>query len=79
MSTISVSEELLKCLEDNAQSLSEMNLQMQSLYETVKLAKDSKDKRQLMQVYKQMYDAYGRNVESFEAIIKEIRKQVKDA
>ncbi len=66
---------LIEKLEECSQYLAETNLQFQSLYDVIKSVKNAKDREELMYVYKQSYDALGRNVKSFNNLIRVVEGQ----
>ena len=69
---------LVEKLEECSQHLTETNIQFQSLYDVIKKVKNSKEREELMYVYKQSYDALGRNVKSFNSLIRVVERQAKN-
>lgn len=69
---------LVEKLEECSQNLAEINTQFQSLYDVIKAVKDQKDREKLIYVYKQSYDALGKNVKSFNNLIRVVEGRTKD-
>ena len=58
-----------------SRNLSEVNAQIQTLYDVIKKVKNQKDREELIYVYKQAYDELGKHVKSFNNLIRVVEKQ----
>ncbi len=79
METSDTEKLFIEKLEECSQHLTETNTQLQSLYDVIKDVKDSKEREELMYVYKQSYDALGKNVRSFNNLIRVVERQAQHA
>lgn len=70
---------LVNNLEDCSCSLNELNTQIQTLYDVIKIIKDQKNYSELMQMYKQVYDSLGKHVESFNNLIRVVEGHINNA
>jgi len=76
---IGSSNSLIDSLEECTNNLKALSTQMSSLYDAIKLAKNSEEREQILYAYKQAFDALSNHVNSFNDLIRVVRKQVQDA
>lgn len=73
------SNSLIDSLEECTNNLKALSTQMSSLYDAIKLTKNSEEREQILYAYKQTFDALSNHVDSFNGLIRVVREQVQDA
>ena len=70
---------LIEKLSECSKYLSEANKQIQTLYDIIRKVKDQKERQELIYVYKQTYDEFGKHARAFNSLIRVVEEQENNA